>query len=107
MLALAKEKNVKTLIGLQAHQSAALRKVKEIIDSGRIGKVLSSTFHGTPTLFRSTVSESAAHSQDRDVGANLLSIYSMHGTKSYSIYKLRILTNCKALESIQYVLGPL
>ncbi|KAF2876681.1 oxidoreductase [Massariosphaeria phaeospora] len=90
MLAIAKEKGVKTLVGLQAHQSPALKKIKDVIDSGRIGKVLSSTFHGTPKSFGATDMEATAYMQDRKVGGNMLTIYGIH-----------------SLESISFVLGHL
>lgn len=78
MLKLAKEKGVKTVVGLQAHVSPALKKIKEVIDSGKIGKVLSSTFHGTPLVFGATVAENALYQNDRSIGGNLLSIYGIH-----------------------------
>ncbi|KAF2730100.1 NAD-P-binding protein [Polyplosphaeria fusca] len=90
MLAVAKEKKVKTLVGLQAHQASSLRKIKQIIDSGKIGRVLSSTFHGTPRFYDATVTESAEYSHERSYGGNMLTIYTMH-----------------SLESIQYVLGDI
>jgi predicted dehydrogenase len=40
---LAKKKNLKTMVGLQSRQSSITRTVKEIVDSGKLGKVLSST----------------------------------------------------------------
>ncbi|KAJ4303375.1 hypothetical protein N0V90_002268 [Kalmusia sp. IMI 367209] len=90
MLALAKEKGVKTLVGLQAGVSPVLLKIKSIIEEGKIGKVVSSVFHGTPKFFGETVWEGMKYQQDREVGANMVSIYGMH-----------------SLESIQFVLGRL
>ncbi|ERF71909.1 hypothetical protein EPUS_08225 [Endocarpon pusillum Z07020] len=40
---LAKRKNVKTLVGLQGRQTNITRTLKEIVASGKLGKVLSST----------------------------------------------------------------
>lgn len=52
---LAEEKGVKTIVGLQARASPLVVKIKELVDSGKIGKVLSSTvigsFSGLPTSF--------------------------------------------------------
>ncbi|KAF2478115.1 NAD-P-binding protein [Lindgomyces ingoldianus] len=90
MLMLAKEKGVRTLVGLQAHVSPALRKIKEIVESGRIGKVLSSSFHGTPKFFGETESEGLGYTHERRNGGNMLTIYGMH-----------------SLEAITFVLGPL
>ena len=79
VLALAKEKNVKTLVGIQAGQSPLLRKVKEILRSGRIGKVLSSNFHGTCKFFGKTEYEGQGWQHDRSFGGNLVTIYALHG----------------------------
>jgi predicted dehydrogenase len=43
---IAKNKGVRTMAGLQACQSPFVSKVKEIVGSGQIGKVLSTTFIG-------------------------------------------------------------
>ncbi|KAK7049837.1 hypothetical protein VNI00_005267 [Paramarasmius palmivorus] len=43
MLEAAKKKGVRSFIGSQGHQSPATKKLKEIVDSGKIGKVMSST----------------------------------------------------------------
>jgi predicted dehydrogenase len=75
---LAKEKGVKTLIGLQAGMSPTMKKLKEIVDSGKIGKVLSSTFHGTTTLSGGKEWEGFEYMNERSNGANMLSIYAMH-----------------------------
>jgi predicted dehydrogenase len=78
MLALAQEKGVKTVVGLQQHVSPALKKIKEVIASGKIGKVLSSTFHGTPLVFGATVPENALYQNDISIGGNLVTIYGVH-----------------------------
>ncbi|KAL1595070.1 hypothetical protein SLS60_009757 [Paraconiothyrium brasiliense] len=90
MLALAREKGVKTLVGLQAGVSPVLLKIKSVIEEGRIGRVVSSMFHGTPKFFGESEWEGNAYQQDRSVGGNMVSIYGMH-----------------SLEAIQVVLGPL
>jgi len=79
LLKVAKEKGVKTLVGLQAGVSPTLLKLKQIIDSGRIGKVLSSTFHGTTTFSGASAWEGMAWSEDRSIGGNMLTIYTVHG----------------------------
>ncbi|KAF2711573.1 NAD-P-binding protein [Pleomassaria siparia CBS 279.74] len=90
MVKISKDKGVKTIVGIQAHMSPALRKIKEIIASGKIGKVLSSTFHGTPLTLGATMPENYLYQNDKSIGGNLVTIYGIH-----------------SLESIQYVLGPL
>lgn len=78
MLALAREKGVRTVVGLQAGVSPALLKVKRIIEEERIGKVVSSMFHGTPKFFGESAWEGQAYQQERSVGGNLVTIYGIH-----------------------------
>ena len=40
---LSKEKGCRTMVGLQARQSPVVKTVKNLVDSGKVGKVLSST----------------------------------------------------------------
>ena len=46
LVRLAKEKKVKTMIGLQARQSPSIIKAKEIVASGKLGKILGTTMFG-------------------------------------------------------------
>ncbi|KAF2195443.1 NAD(P)-binding protein [Zopfia rhizophila CBS 207.26] len=69
MLALAKAKN-----------SPALNKIEDIVDNGKIGKVLSTTFHGTPKFFGAVEREFLAYTHDRANGGNIMTIYAMHYT---------------------------
>ena len=43
---LAKEKGVKTMVGLQARQNPSIIKAKEIVASGKLGKILGTTMFG-------------------------------------------------------------
>lgn len=55
---MAREKGVRTMVGMQGWQIPEVKKVKEVIQAGRIGRVLSSTFVSAhfrwslPYLFR-------------------------------------------------------
>jgi predicted dehydrogenase len=46
LLHLAKEKGVKTIVGLQARQNPSILKAKEIVASGKLGKILGTTMYG-------------------------------------------------------------
>jgi predicted dehydrogenase len=46
LIQLAKAKGVRTMIGLQARQSPSILKAKEIVASGRLGKILGTTMYG-------------------------------------------------------------
>lgn len=57
LLRLKNENGVKiAAVGLQARQAPIIGKIKELIDEGRIGKVLSSTFTAFAALAGATVS---------------------------------------------------
>ncbi|PVI07496.1 NAD-P-binding protein [Periconia macrospinosa] len=78
LLKIAKEKGVKTLVGLQAGMSPTVRKVKELLDGGRVGRLLSSSFVGAATLVGESGPEALAYTNDDKSGGNLLTIYAMH-----------------------------
>lgn len=46
LIQLAKEKGVRTLVGLQARQNPAILKAKEIVASGKLGKIMGTTLYG-------------------------------------------------------------
>lgn len=46
LVQLAHEKGVRTLVGLQARQSPSIVKAKEIVASGKLGKILGTTMYG-------------------------------------------------------------
>jgi predicted dehydrogenase len=79
MAALAHEKNVKTIIGLQGRMSPSVRKVKEMIDSGVLGEVHSVNYQGAIHIWQNNaVSERYSYFMDRKVGGNPLTIYGGH-----------------------------
>jgi predicted dehydrogenase len=43
---MAKEKGVRTMVGLQARQNPSILKAKEIVASGKLGKILGTTMFG-------------------------------------------------------------
>ncbi|OAP55923.1 hypothetical protein AYL99_10075 [Fonsecaea erecta] len=79
MATLAREKNVKTIIGLQGRVAPSVRKVKEIIDSGALGEIHSVNLQGAIHVWQNNaVSERYQYFMDRKVGGNLLTIYGGH-----------------------------
>lgn len=91
MLEAAKQGGGKAFLGLQARQSPIVRKVKEIIDSGRIGKVLSSDFIGAASNGGGEEGKTVSYFTDRSVGGNMLTIAFGHGE--------RVATNSVVLSS--------
>jgi predicted dehydrogenase len=91
MAALAKEKNVKTIIGLQGRMSPSVNKVKELIDSGALGEIHSVNYQGAIHVWQNNAASDRYHYfLDRAIGGNLLTIYGGH-----------------VLDSILYAVGEL
>jgi predicted dehydrogenase len=75
---LAKSKGVKTMVGLQARASPLVIKLKEIIESGKIGKVLSSTVNASFMQMHGKWAEGAEYYLDKDSGANQFVVFFGH-----------------------------
>ncbi|KAK0196389.1 NAD-binding Rossmann fold oxidoreductase [Armillaria mellea] len=90
---LAKAKGIRTIVGLQARQSALFRKVKKLVEEGEIGDVLStsmtSRIPGPHAPWGPTVSKGSEYLLKKDNGATLLDIPGGH-----------------FLEAFTYILGP-
>lgn len=71
---LAKEKGVKTMIGLQARQNPSIVKAKEIMESGKLGKILTTTMFGHGMIFGPSIHEGFLYGLPVEAGANLLTI---------------------------------
>jgi len=69
----------KVIVGLQGRQSPTVRKVKELIDEGRIGRVLSSTVVGAAGNGGGEEGSSVAYFTDKSVGGNMFTIQFGHG----------------------------
>ena len=76
---LAKREGVKTMVGLQGRANPMVVKVKEMVESGRIGVVTSTTVVGQFVGIPSDVwIKSAAYYLDSKSGGNALTIYFGH-----------------------------
>lgn len=79
MVALAREKKIKTIVGLQGRVAPCLVKVKELIDSGYLGKIHSVNYQGSINNWQNNAASSRYHYFiDRKVGGNLMTIYGGH-----------------------------
>ncbi|KAJ8116351.1 hypothetical protein OPT61_g2204 [Boeremia exigua] len=87
---LAKEKGVRTMVGLQARQNPSITKAKEIVESGQLGKILTTTMFGHGVIFGPTVHEGFLYGLPVEAGANLLTIPCGH-----------------AVDALCYVLGEM
>jgi predicted dehydrogenase len=87
MAALAAERGVRTVIGLQARQAPAIGFVQELLRDGYVGEVLSTTMIGT-SVPGAVVVQPNAYMLDRTNGANVLTVAVGH-----------------SLDTLAYVLG--
>lgn len=56
LVQLAKQKGVRTMVGLQARQNPSVLKAKEIVASGKLGKIMGTTLYGHVSFLNSSVS---------------------------------------------------
>lgn len=75
---LAKKKNVKTLVGLQGRQSNITRTLKEIVASGKLGKVLSSTVVAESGVFDNEIPIKYKYFTETKNGGNNFTIFFGH-----------------------------
>lgn len=79
MCTLAKVKGCRTVVGLQGRVSPTVLKVKEMVDSGKIGDVHSVNYQGWINVWQNNAAGARYHYfMDRKVGGNLLTIYGGH-----------------------------
>ncbi|KAK5073768.1 hypothetical protein LTR64_007094 [Lithohypha guttulata] len=74
MTTLAKQKGVRTMVGLQARQNPSVVAAKRLVDDGSVGEILSTTMHGYGMIFGATTLKSFAYGFPIEAGANLLTI---------------------------------
>ncbi len=87
MAALAAERGVRTVVGLQARQAPAIQFVQELLGDGYVGEVLSTTMVGL-SVPGGVVGRPNAYMLDRANGANVLTVAFGH-----------------CLDTLNYVLG--
>ncbi|CZR54084.1 related to dehydrogenases and related proteins [Phialocephala subalpina] len=66
------------VVGLQARQAPIVHKVKDLINEGRIGDVLSSTWAGQAGNVGPTLPRQYDYMADREVGGNIVTIHFGH-----------------------------
>lgn len=72
---IAKQSGSQTIIGLQARVSPAIRKLKAVLETGSLGKVLSSSVQAfSPLGSRDSISEGLAYFYEKRVGGNPVTI---------------------------------
>ncbi|KAI9722729.1 MAG: hypothetical protein M1812_001660 [Candelaria pacifica] len=106
---LAREKGVKTMVGLQGRRGPPVQTVKGILESGRIGKVLSSTLVADAYNGGAVEMQGARIMLDREIGGNILTIHFGHIIDIFTS-ALGEFTTFNAITAIQRpivsILGP-
>ena len=74
MTKLAKEKGLRTLVGLQARQNPSVLALKKLYDAGELGEILGTTMHGYGGILGATSPQSYAYMFSVEAGANILTI---------------------------------
>src|SRR6202521_154494 len=87
MAALAAEKGVRTVVGLQARQAPPIESVPQLLSNGYVGEVLSTSMVGLSVL-GGTLVQPNAYMLDKTNGANVLTVAFGH-----------------SLDTLNYVLG--
>lgn len=70
----AKKNGIRTMIGLQARQDPAIRKAKELLDGGKIGKILSTNMIGYGGSWGAQVPQRDAYTLDKKNGTTITSV---------------------------------
>lgn len=79
LLKLKNEGGVKNaIVDLQGRQSPVVLKIKELVESGRIGNVLSTTWTGAAGAGGGTITKAYQYITQREVGGNLMTIHVGH-----------------------------
>lgn len=107
LITLAREGEVKTVVGTQGFASPVVKKVEKVLKSGRVGKVLSSEFRlSGVTAEREAVGEKTSYFAEREKGGNFWSIGGGHVIDMLQSI-LGELTNVKSHFALQRPLVPL
>ncbi|KAK5057891.1 hypothetical protein LTR84_011892 [Exophiala bonariae] len=78
LTALAKSKSVKTIVGLQARQDSSIRKAREMVQSGELGQIISTTMKGAGGIFNASLGTSYEYLLPIENGANMVTIPAGH-----------------------------
>jgi predicted dehydrogenase len=65
---------VRTLVGFQARQDPAILKAKQMVESGKLGKILGTTMYGHGAMLGPVLTEYFLHMLPVEAGANMLTI---------------------------------
>ncbi|KAB8342745.1 hypothetical protein FH972_022343 [Carpinus fangiana] len=101
LLELSKKSGSKVMVGLQGQTTPVVRKLKQVIESGRIGRLLSVHASSEGLIGGPTMSEGVSYAVDKKVGGNMLTIAGGHFFDSL-LYAVGELASLNATMSIQH-----
>jgi predicted dehydrogenase len=78
LTALAKDRGIKTIVGLQGRAAPPAHTVRKLLEEGRIGKPLSVTITGSSYNFGADDLHSLAYTSDISTGGNMVTIHFSH-----------------------------
>lgn len=105
LAAAARASGSRTLVGLQGRLSPAVVKLRQLLDSGRIGKVLSSEVRAAGgSLDRLVLSSQLEYFTDRRVGGNIITIGFGHCETSF-LSAIGTTLTIPVFDQVQHVLG--
>lgn len=83
MAALAEDKAVSAFVGLQGHASPAIRHIRDLVASGRVGDVISTTFTASAGAWGATVEPRLVYGLDRRNGVSMLTVQFGHAIDGF------------------------
>lgn len=83
MATLAQEKAVPAFVGLQGHASPAIRYIRDLVASGRIGEVISTTFVASAGAWGATIEPRLVYGLDRRNGVSMLTVQFGHAIDGF------------------------
>lgn len=83
MAVLAQDKAVPAFVGLQGHASPAIRYIRDLVASGRIGDVISATFVASAGAWGATVEPRLLYGLDSKNGVSMLTVQFGHAIDGF------------------------
>ncbi len=83
MAGLAKAKGIAAFVGLQGHASPAVRYVRDLVASGYIGELVSTTMVASAGAWGATVEPRMVYALDRSLGVSMLTVQFGHAVDAF------------------------
>ena len=99
--AIARAAKVKVALGLQTRANSALRQARDLIASGKIGRVLHARMHSETIAFGPKTDKASLYLEDPASGATLIAIHGGHALDT-AIAVLGDMNDIQALTTIQF-----